>query len=97
VIEFFSASRSTSPNPLSFLILSSLLTPIALIYLLFIPARYPKSKWNRTRTMACVEGSMALLWAASSITTAVYVTERMCVGRVCAMAQGAVVLGIFEW
>jgi UDP-3-O-[3-hydroxymyristoyl] glucosamine N-acyltransferase len=45
----------------------------------------------------CVEGSMALLWAASSIAAAVFVTERMCIGRVCALAQGAVVLGVFEW
>ena len=40
---------------------------------------------------------MSLLWAAGSIAAAVFVTERMCIGRVCALAQGAVVLGVFEW
>ena len=40
---------------------------------------------------------MALLWAASSMTSAVEVTERMCFGSVCGMAQAVVVLGVFEW
>jgi hypothetical protein len=68
-----------------------------LTYLLFFPTHHPNSKWNSAGMVACVEGAMALLWAASSVTTAVYVTERICFGKVCAMAQGAVVLGVFEW
>lgn len=98
VINWWNETWSaTSPTPLSLLLFSSLLTPPALTYLLLIPAYCSNSRWNSPGLVACVEGSMGLLWAASSITTAMYVTERVCFGRVCAVAQGAVVLGVFEW
>jgi hypothetical protein len=71
--------------------------PLALIYLIALPAYRPTSKWNAKGIVACVEGPMALLWAAGSIAGAVQVTEQMCIGGVCAVAQGVVVLGVFEW
>jgi len=90
-------SAPSDSTPLVFLLLSSLLTPLALVYLLVIPARYPKSRWSSARSAACVEGAMAFLWAASSVASAVNVTEEMCIGGVCTMAQGVVVLGVFQW
>ncbi|KAM0690124.1 hypothetical protein Q7P36_008891 [Cladosporium allicinum] len=99
VNKYFHEFESTpsGSRPLNFLLLSSLITPFALTYILAIPARYPSSKWNSTKLFASVEGSMALLWAASSMTSAVEVTDRMCFGSVCGMAQAVVVLGVFEW
>lgn len=88
---------TTAPTPISFLLLSSLLTPFALTYLLVVPVLFYDSRLNHTGLIALIEGTMALQWAASSISTAIFITERMCFGKVCNLAQAATVLGVFEW
>lgn len=92
--EYWSAAP---PIPLGFLLFSSLITPFALTYLLIIPVYFTETAFYSPALIACIEGLMALAWSASSISTAVFISDKVCFGQVCDFIRAAVVLGVFQW
>jgi hypothetical protein len=92
--EFYNAP---APIPFSSLLLSSLITPFVAVYLAIVPAYLGHTRLNRAGLMTCIEVLMAVLWGASSISSAVYISQRVCFGQVCNMAKAAVVIGFFQW
>lgn len=92
--EYWSAAP---PLSLGLLLFSSLITPLALAYLLTIPVYFTETAFYSPALIACMEGLMALTWAGSSISTAVFISNRECFGQVCDFARAAVVLGVFQW
>ena len=88
---------SAAPLSLGLLLFSSLITPLALIYLLIIPVYFTETAFYSPALIACVEGLMAFAWAGTSISTAKFISDRECFGQVCNMARAAIVLGMFQW
>ncbi|KAM0723639.1 hypothetical protein Q7P37_000627 [Cladosporium fusiforme] len=88
---------SDAPVSISSMLFCSLITPFALTYLLVVPVWCDDSKLNHPAVTAGIEGTMALIWALSSISTAVMTSERVCFGTVCSIAKAAIALGILEW
>lgn len=88
---------SAAPISISSLLFCSLITPFALTYLLIAPVWFADSKLNHTAVITGIEGTMSLVWALSSISTAVMTGERVCFGTVCMIAKAAIALGILEW
>lgn len=92
--EFYNAP---APIPFSFLLFSSLITPFVAAYLAIVPAYLGHTRLNRAGLITCIEVLMAVFWGASSISSAVYISHRVCFGQVCNLAKTAVVIGFFQW
>lgn len=86
-----------APMPLSFLLLSSLVTPFAAAYLAIVPAYFGHTSLNQAGLITCIEALMAALWGASSISNAAYLSHRVCFGQVCNLAKAAVVIEFLQW
>lgn len=98
VVEWWHEFHNTpAPIPFSFLLLSSLITPFVAAYVAIVPAYLGHTRLNRAGLMTCIEVFMAVLWGASSISSAVYISQRVCFGQVCNLAEAAVVIGFFQW
>jgi hypothetical protein len=72
--------HAPAPIPLSFLLLSSFITPSVAAYLAIVPAYFGHTTLNRA-------GLMTVLWGASSTLSAVYISHRVCFGQVCNLAK----------
>lgn len=88
---------SNAPVSISALLFCSLITPFSLAYLLLVPVWFGDSKLNHSALITAIEGTMALVWALSSISTAVMTGQRVCFGTVCGIAKAAIAMGILQW
>lgn len=73
--------HAPAPIPLSFLLLSSFITPSVAAYLAIVPAYLGHTTLNRAGLMTCIEVHMSVLWGASSILSAVYISHRVCLAK----------------
>lgn len=84
-----------SPSEINFLIFASVWSLLALVYLILSPWKFPTAA-HKFGILAA-EALTMLFWFAGFIALAVFLTDRVCVGRVCDSAKAATVFAAFEW
>lgn len=86
---------AASPAEVNYLIFVSVWTILALAYLIVAPARFPAAAHKFL--ILIVEALTMIFWFAGFIALAVWLTNRVCFGSVCASARAATVFSAFEW
>ncbi|KAM0713770.1 hypothetical protein Q7P37_010732 [Cladosporium fusiforme] len=89
--------NSGAPSSVAFLVFCSVITLLALVYLILVPMRWGESKLNHAGVIAGVEGLIMLFWFAGFIALAVFLSDRVCFGHVCSAAKAAAAFAAFQW
>ncbi|OCK77961.1 hypothetical protein K432DRAFT_303022 [Lepidopterella palustris CBS 459.81] len=84
-----------SPSEVNFLIFSSVWTLLALAYLIIAPARFPNAAHKYG--ILAAEAITMIFWFAGFIALAVFLSDRVCFGRVCDAAKAGTAFAAFEW
>jgi len=86
-----------APSQVNWLVFVSAWTLLALIYLIVVPARFSDTAAHHKFAILGVETLTMLFWFAGFVALAVFLSNRVCFGHVCAAAKAAAVFGAFEW
>jgi hypothetical protein len=70
---------------------------LALAYLIIVPWRFSETKAHHKFAILAVEAITMIFWFAGFIALAVFLSDRLCRGRVCSAAKAASAFGAFEW
>ncbi len=88
---------TVAPSSICFLLLNCIVTLPALAYLIMEPSHSTTSRLSYHLVVTGIDGIVAMLWLASFIVTAIFLSERLCFGMVCSAAKAATALGALEW
>jgi hypothetical protein len=72
-------------------------TILALIYLIVVPWRFSNTVAHHKFAILGVEAVTMIFWFAGFIALAVFLSGRLCYGKVCNCAKAGAVIGAFEW
>lgn len=86
-----------APSSVAFLVFCSVITLLALAYLILVPMRWGESKLNHAGVIAGIEGFILICWFAGFVALAVFLSGRVCFGHVCSAAKAAAAFGAFQW
>lgn len=86
-----------SPSQVNFLLFNAIWTFLALAYLIVVPWRFSETIAHHKFAILGVEAVTMLFWFAGFIALAVFLSGRLCYGRVCDCAKAAAVFAAFEW
>jgi len=89
--------HAMSPSQINFLVFSAVWTILALLYLIVVPWRFSETKIHHKFAILAAECLTMLFWFAGFIALAVFLSDRVCFGHVCAAAKAATVFGAIEW
>ncbi|KAK5108184.1 hypothetical protein LTR62_008715 [Meristemomyces frigidus] len=89
--------RALAPSQINFLVFSSVWTILALLYLIVVPWRFSETVAHHKFAILGMEMLTTLFWFAGFVALAVFLSDRVCFGHVCAAAKAACVFAAFEW
>lgn len=87
--------HQASASEINFLVFASVWSLLALIFLLAAPTAFPAAAHKFAILGA--DALTMLFWFAGFIAAAVFLTDRVCAGRVCDTLKAATVFAAFEW
>lgn len=79
------------------MLFTSVWTILTLVYLIIAPWKMPNHPAAHKFVILAAEALAMLFWFAGFIALAVFLTDRLCFGRVCDAAKAATAFGAFEW
>ncbi|KAH9832727.1 Membrane-associating domain [Teratosphaeria destructans] len=89
--------HSSSPSEVNFLIFSSVWSVLALLYLIIVPWRFSETALHHKFAIFGIEAATMIFWFAGFVALAVFLSDRVCFGHVCAAAKATAVFAAFEW
>ncbi|KAF2182734.1 hypothetical protein K469DRAFT_711419 [Zopfia rhizophila CBS 207.26] len=87
--------RQMSPTEINFMIFSPVWTLLALIYLVVAPMKFPAAAHKFAILGA--EVLTMFYWFGGFIALAVFLSDRICFGTVCAVAKAGTAISAFSW